>query len=57
MVGGVVTTAHAGDVAVEEEVIFQKLILIGLTSSVEYVEAWDAVHRMALALEEEHIYS
>ena len=51
MVGGVVTTAHAGDVAVEEEVIFQKLILIGLTLSVEYVDAWDTVHRMALALE------
>ena len=52
-----VTTAHVGDVAVVEDGRFQKLILIVLTMSVEDVAAEDKVHRMALALEEEHIDS
>ena len=45
-----VTAVHAGDVAVTEDNIFQKLILISPTTVVEDVAAEDAVHRMALAL-------
>ena len=50
-------TEHVEDVAVVEDDRFQKLILIVLTMSVEDVAAEDEVHRMALALEEEHIDS
>ena len=52
-----VTTVHVSDVAMEDYGIFQKLILIGLTLAVEDVVAEDAVHRMALALEDKRIYS
>ena len=53
MVADTVMTAHTGDVAMEEDNIFHKLILISLNLSVEDVSKEDAVHRMALALEEE----
>ena len=42
-------TAHAGDVDVAEDVIFQKLILIDLVLAVEYLSAKDNVHRMKIA--------
>ena len=52
LVAETVKIEHAGDVVVVEDGIFQKLELIILTTVVE-----DAVHRMALALEEELINS
>ena len=52
-----VMTAHEGDVVVSEDDRSDKLILIGLTLSVEYVVAEDVVHRMSIALEEERIDS
>ena len=52
-----VTVAHAGYVDVTEDDRFQKLILIGPTSSIEDVATESAVHRMALALEEYCIVS
>ena len=55
MVVDTVITAHAGDLDVAEDRIFQKLILIGLTPVVEYLFSEDAVHRMALALNENRI--
>ena len=48
---------HVGYVTVYENNRSQKLILIGLNTSLEDVVADDAVHRMALVLEEEHIDS
>ena len=50
-------TAYEGDMAMAEDNIFQKLILIGLTTAVEDVAVVDAVHIMALALEERGIDS
>ena len=52
LVAETVKIEHAGDVVVVEDGIFQKLELIILTTVLE-----DAVHRMALALEEELIKS
>ena len=46
-----ITTAHAGYVSVAEDDIFQKLTMIGLTLSMEYVALEDVVHIMALDLE------
>ena len=50
-------TVHLWDVAVEEDDIYQKLKLIGQTSSVEDVVAKDVEKKMVLALGEEHIDS
>ena len=50
LVADAVTTTHAGDVAVEEDSIFQKLILICLTPDVGCVAVGDAVHRMEIDL-------
>ena len=52
-----VATAHEGDVDMEEDDIFQKLILIGMTLSVEDVVAEDAMKGMALDLKKECIDS
>ena len=46
-----------GNVNAEEEKRSQKLKLIGNNTSVEDMDAEDAVHRMALALEEKCIDS
>ena len=52
-----ITTAHAGDVSVEEDSRFHRLKLIGLTPAVEDVDTDYAVHRTELNLEEERIDS
>ena len=53
----VLMAAHAGGVAVAEDGIFQKLILISLTLAIEDVVAEDAVKIMVISLEEERIES
>ena len=57
LVADALTKAHAWDVAMAEDVKFQKLILIGLTPAVEDVDTDYAVHRTELNLEEERIDS
>ena len=51
LVVDVAVKVHAGDVAVEEDDRFHKLILIGLTPAKEDVVAEEMEHRMSLALE------
>ena len=51
IVAVVVMVLHAGNVVVEEDVGYQKLILIVLTPAAKDVAAEDVVHIMALALE------
>ena len=48
----VVTEVHVGNMAMAEDDIFQKLVLIGLTMSMDDVAAKYKLHRMSLALEE-----
>ena len=55
LVTDTVTVEHSGDVAVAEDNRFQKLIMIGLNTTMEDVAEEDTVQRMALVLEEEHI--
>ena len=57
LVADAVTAVHVGNMAVAEDCRSQKLILIVLTLAVEDVVAEDAVHIMALTLEEESIES
>ena len=57
LVVGMVITAHAWDVEVVEDDRFQKLVLIGLTLSVDYLYVEGTVQRMALYLEEDRIES
>ena len=57
LVTDAVTTVHTGDVDVAEDDISQKLILISLNPAMEDVVVEDALHIMALALEEERIDS
>ena len=53
----VVTKVHVGEATVAKDEISQKLILIGMTTVVENAVTEDAVHRMLIALEEDHIDS
>ena len=57
IVANAVITAQVGGVVVVYDDRFNKLLLIGMTSAVEYVAAEDVVHRMALTSEEERIDS
>ena len=50
-------TVHLSDMAMVEDGRSQKLKVIGQTPAVEDVVAEDMEHKMALALEEEHIDS
>ena len=57
LVTDVVIMLHAGGVSVVEDKRYHKLILIGLTPDAKDMAAEDAVHIMALHLEEERIDS
>ena len=57
MVTDAVTMGHAGNVAMSEDVIFHKLILISLNLAMEGLVGSCAVHRRALVLKEERIDS
>ena len=50
-----IITAHVGDMVVAEDGILEKVKLVGLTLVMWDVVVEDAVHRMALAFEEECI--
>ena len=57
LVADMVTTEHAGELAMEEDGIFQKLKLIGLTPAEEDMVAEGAVSTMDIAFKEERIDS